>query len=31
VEIKAPARPLNAAAKTDPSQGGHAGHAGMKH
>lgn len=28
VEVKAPARPLNAAAKTDPSQGGHAG---MKH
>ena len=28
VEIKAAARPLNTAAKTDPSQGGHAG---MKH
>lgn len=28
VEVKAPARPLNAAAKTDPSQGGHGA---MKH
>ncbi len=31
LEIKATARPLNSAAKTDPSQGGQAGHAGMKH
>ena len=28
LDVKAPARPLNAAAKTDPSQGGHGG---MKH
>ncbi len=31
MEIKAPARPLNAAAKTDASQGGHTGHGAMKH